>query len=157
MSKPYQPNMRLPAGKVTVSVRAMGYRTKTRTIDLQPAGRTLEVKLQKMRAEPGAEISDQIKTGGTGPVMVVIPPGQFTMGDPNGGQSERPVRSVQLTQPFAVSKYEVGVEDFLRYTQHKGEQPPKKLVKALAEGRLRPKAQRWYMCHIKMPQSTPSG
>ena len=147
ISKPYQPNMRLPAGNVTVSVRAMGHRTKTRTIDLQPAGRTLEVKLQKMRADPGAEISDPLKTGGTGPVMVVIPPGQFTMGDPNGGQSERPVRSVQLTQPFAVSKYEVGVEDFLRYTQHKGETAPKKLVKALAEGEVTTQSPVVYVSH----------
>ena len=147
ISKPYQPNMRLPAGNVTVSVRAMGHRTKTRTIDLQPAGRTLAVKLQKMRADPGAEVSDPLKTGGTGPLMVVIPPGQFTMGDPNGGQSERPVRSVQLTQPFAVSKYEVGVEDFLRYTQHKGETAPKKLVKALAEGEVTTQSPVVYVSH----------
>ena len=68
MSEPYQPNMRLPAGKVTVSVRAMGYRTKTRTIDLKPPGQALEVGLKKP-TEPGAEITDQLKAGGTGPVM----------------------------------------------------------------------------------------
>ena len=57
------------------------------------------------------------------------------MGDPNGGQSERPVRSVQLTQPFAVSKYEVGVEDFLRYTQHKRRDSPKETGQSAGRGR----------------------
>ncbi len=147
MSKPYQPNMRLPAGKVTVSVRAMGYRTKTRTIDLKPPGQTLEVRLQKMPAEPGAEITDQLKAGGTGPVMVVMPPGQFNMGNANGGQSEQPVRRVQLTQPFAVSKYEVSVEDFLNYTRQSGEAAPKKLVKILAENQVTAQSPAVYISH----------
>ena len=135
MSKPYQPNMRLPAGKVTVSVRAMGYRTKTRTIDLKPQAKPLEVRLQKMPAEPGAEITDQLKAGGWAG-HGGHPPGQFNMGNASGGQSEQPVRRVQLTQPFAVSKYEVSVEDFLNYTRQSGEAAPKKLVKILAENQV---------------------
>jgi formylglycine-generating enzyme required for sulfatase activity len=146
-SVPFKPNMRLPAGKVIVTVRAMGYRTKTQSINLKPAGQTLSVNLKKVTAKVGSELTDTLPGGGKAPVMVVMPPGQYRMGDPAGGQSERPVRVVQLTQPFAVSKYEVSIEDFLKYTQNTGNPVPKKLAAALAQQELTEQSPMVYVSH----------
>lgn len=146
-SVPFKPNMRLPAGKVIVTVRAMGYRTKTQSINLKPAGQTLSVNLKKVTTKVGSELTDALPSGGKAPVMVVMPPGQYRMGDPAGGQSEQPVRVVQLTQPFAVSKYEVSIEDFLKYTQNTGNPVPKKLAAALAQQELTKQSPMVYVSH----------
>ncbi len=43
------------------------------------------------------------------PEMVVVPAGRFRMGDLNGGgwDSEKPVHTVTIPQPFSIGKYEV--------------------------------------------------
>ena len=46
------------------------------------------------------------------PEMVVIPGGQFSMGSMDGRKSEKPVHSVILGKPFAVSKFETTVAEW---------------------------------------------
>ena len=51
--------------------------------------------------------------------MVVIPAGSFRMGCVSGpycADEEKPVHTVTITQPFAVSKYEITFEDYDRFT-----------------------------------------
>ncbi|HAH80065.1 MAG TPA: hypothetical protein DCL88_02475, partial [Gammaproteobacteria bacterium] len=94
----YVAGKRLPAGKVAVTVRAMGYRTQTKTVSLTPAGKTVNFKLKKLQAVPGEVLSDNLTSGGTAPEMVVVPAGDFIMGNANGSRQEAPTRTVQLTQ-----------------------------------------------------------
>ena len=69
--------------------------------------------------QPGSIFADPLSSGGKGPWMVVIPKGSFHMGCVSGEdclQSAFPVHDVTISQPFAVSKYEVTFEDFDRFT-----------------------------------------
>ena len=69
--------------------------------------------------EPGDTFSDEFRDGGRGPEMVAIPAGSFRMGCVSGldcDDEEKPVRTVTIAQPFAVSKYEITFEDYDRFT-----------------------------------------
>jgi formylglycine-generating enzyme required for sulfatase activity len=56
------------------------------------------------------------------PEMVVIPPGNFRMGDLNGGgqDDEKPVHSVRIDYRFAVGKYEVTRGQFADFVRETG-------------------------------------
>ncbi len=112
--------MRVPVGKVEVRARALGYRTAFRSIQLPHAGATVRFDLQPISVEPGREFADTLAGGGEGPTMVVIPAGSFMMGDAEGPPSERPLHRVSLTQPFAVSKFEVSIGDYLAFLDATG-------------------------------------
>ena len=59
----YVAGKRLPAGKVAVTVRAMGYRTQIKTVSLTPAGKTVNFKLKKLQAVSGEVLSDNLTSG----------------------------------------------------------------------------------------------
>ena len=64
--------------------------------------------------EPGQAFSDALADGGQGPEMVVVPAGSFEMGCVSGEEcydDELPVHTVTISEPFAVSKYEITFED----------------------------------------------
>ncbi len=108
-------SMRVPTGPIEVRARARGYRTEHKRLNIGPQGATVRFNLTPFQVETGVEIKDTLKSGGAAPAMIVLPAGEFTMGDPNGSYSEKPARTISLTQPFAVSKYEITVGDFERY------------------------------------------
>ena len=69
--------------------------------------------------KPGDTFSDEFRDGGRGPAMVVIPAGSFRMGCVSGQECydrEKPVHTVTISQPFAVSKYEITFEDYDRFS-----------------------------------------
>jgi formylglycine-generating enzyme required for sulfatase activity len=70
----------------------------------------------KRKLKPGSVFRDGLKDGSQGPEMVVIPAGTFQMGDINsdGNEDERPVHTVRINKPFALSKYEVTFEEYDR-------------------------------------------
>jgi formylglycine-generating enzyme required for sulfatase activity len=113
----YKAGMQLPTGQIEVRARAVGRRTAFKTVRLSGAGATVHFSLPTIEVEPGKVITDQLKVGGEGPAMVVIAAGSFAMGDANGPPSERPVRTVTLTQPFAVSRYEITVGEYVKFAQ----------------------------------------
>ena len=60
------------------------------------------------------------------PEMVVIPAGQFRMGDLDGDGSsrEKPVHAVRIAKPFAMGRYEVTFAEYDRYAQATGKEKP---------------------------------
>ena len=74
---------------------------------------------------------DRLRDGGEGPEMVVLPTGSFRMGDLSGrgDADEKPVRTVTISRPIAMGKYEVTFEDYDRF--------------ALATGAKKPDAKGW--------------
>ena len=60
------------------------------------------------------------------PEMVVIPAGQFRMGDLNGGGEayEKPVHEVRIAKPFALGRHEVTFAEYDRYAQATGREKP---------------------------------
>ena len=79
---------------------------------MSPAVLTLEEEKVKA-AMPGSEFRE---CASGCPVMIVIPAGKFIMGSPENESerqtSEGPQHEVTLTQPFAVSKFEVTFEEW---------------------------------------------
>ena len=68
--------------------------------------------------QPGESFADTLSSAGQGPQMVVVPAGSFSMGCVSGldcYDDEKPVREVTISQPFAVSKYEITFEDYDRF------------------------------------------
>ncbi len=120
--KRYTPNIKVPVGAVELRVRAMGRRSEVRRLNVGSAGASLNFRLEPLLATAGSEFADALARGGNGPRMVVIPAGSFTMGDDAGPISERPARTVLLSQPFAVSKYEISVQQIRDYAQATGVQ-----------------------------------
>ena len=51
-------------------------------------------------------------TNSIGMKLVLIPPGEFTMGDENGGNDEKPAHKVTITKAFYLAKYEVTQEEW---------------------------------------------
>ncbi|MGF1525412.1 MAG: SUMF1/EgtB/PvdO family nonheme iron enzyme [Candidatus Competibacterales bacterium] len=63
---------------------------------------------------------DTTGVGHEGPAMVVIPPGAFLMGSPAseaGHQPNETQHRVQLSQPFALGRFAVTVEEFRHFVQ----------------------------------------
>ena len=73
--------------------------------------------------QPGDTFTDELQAGGRGPEMVVVPAGSFEMGCVSGldcGNDEKPVHEVTISEPFAVSKFEITFEDFDRFADENG-------------------------------------
>ena len=72
------------------------------------------------KAIPGSTFSDRLRSGGEGPIMVVIPGGKFRMGclsnDADCSDDEKPVHEVRIPAAFALSVYEVTFDDYDRFT-----------------------------------------
>ncbi|MDA8953621.1 SUMF1/EgtB/PvdO family nonheme iron enzyme [Pseudomonadales bacterium] len=115
INKPYQANMRAPVGKVNVRAAAIGHRTQSKSINLAANGASLKFALPVLNAKVGRQFTDSLSSLDLGPQMVVLAPGRFQMGNDSGPLSEQPAHSVVLPQPFAVSKYEITVAQFLQF------------------------------------------
>lgn len=72
------------------------------------------------------EFADNLAMGGQGPDMVVVPPGEFQMGDTTGryGASALPVRTVYVPRSFAISKTEVTFDSYKKFASATGREVP---------------------------------
>ena len=93
--------------------------------DTQKPLRYLESKTAPKRAV-GAVFRDNLRSGGQGPEMVVLPTGRFRMGDLSGEgeENERPVRTVTISRPIAMGKYPVTFEEYDRFVSATGAARP---------------------------------
>ncbi len=71
---------------------------------------------------------DALKSGGEGPLMVVIPAGRFMMGSPESEPqrlpSEGPQHAVVFSAPFAMGVYAVTFDDYDRFCEHTNREQP---------------------------------
>lgn len=114
-TKEYARRMQVPVGDVRIRARAMGYRTDSKSVRIGTKGATVRFDLQPITISVGAELSDELRSGGQAPMLVVVPAGSFLMGDSDGPPSEVPAHEVTITQPFAVSRFEVTVAQYLLF------------------------------------------
>jgi len=128
LGQSYAPGMRVPLGRYTLKVAAgtyggVAYAAAETTLEATEAGAS--ASLQLLRAvDAGKVFRDSLRGGGEGPELVVLPLGRFRMGDAAGGDSEGPVRTVTISQPFAMMKYEVTFTDYERFaTATRGQRP----------------------------------
>ena len=67
--------------------------------------------------------ADSLAIGGEGPVMVVLPAGEFVMGSDRMPEA-RPPRPVTIAAPFAMSMFEVSAAEFAVYCRDAGVRCP---------------------------------
>ena len=73
------------------------------------------------QAEAGSVFQDSMRNNGRGPSMMVVPAGSYRMGDGAGTHdNEIPVHKVRFERPFAVSRFEITLEEFDRFTANTG-------------------------------------
>jgi len=84
--------------------------------DAEPNIREAAAKaLRQMGAGPRGAIPEEVVVdlgGGVKVEMVLIPAGEFIMGDDKGHDNEEPVHKVRITKPFYLGKYEVTQEQW---------------------------------------------
>ncbi|MEZ5550558.1 MAG: SUMF1/EgtB/PvdO family nonheme iron enzyme [Pseudomonadales bacterium] len=108
----YRPDLQLPVGPVEVRASRMGLRSAYRRLNLTEGTRRVSLTLSGAGFKPGERIEDPLQIGGHGPVMLVLPPGEFTMGSDAGPPSLQPARHIRLTQPVAMSMTEIRIGDY---------------------------------------------
>ncbi|WP_275672476.1 formylglycine-generating enzyme family protein [Thermomonas alba] len=73
---------------------------------------------------PGQVFSDALADGSRGPMLVVVPYGEFMMGatpdDPDASPDEQPRHAVRFDRGFAMSRHEITVGEFRRFVQTTG-------------------------------------
>lgn len=96
-------------------MQVLNARTMTRQLSLAFAS----LVLAALPAFASDSIRDVLATGGTGPELVVIPAGQFQLGDGSGlgNDNEGPQRTVTFAAPFAIGRYEVTFADWQKYAE----------------------------------------
>ncbi|MEM7468576.1 MAG: SUMF1/EgtB/PvdO family nonheme iron enzyme, partial [Pseudomonadota bacterium] len=69
----------------------------------------------------GTTFSDELKSGGTGPLMIALPAGEFMMGSQSSSAEfdERPARKI-AAQSFAISVNEVTIAEYTRFAKANG-------------------------------------
>ena len=86
-------------------------------------------------AQEGARFSDPLRSGGHGPSMVTIAPGEFQMGCVSGllCDDNLPVHTVKLERSFALSVYEITRGQFRAFVERTGYRPVTDRPGALAD------------------------
>lgn len=87
---------------------------------------TLLLNLPALASEPGRVFRDPLANGLLGPEMVILPAGQFILGDSlgRGNDNERPTRSVAIPQPIAMGRFEITFADWQLYADATGKTMP---------------------------------
>ncbi|MCK5718606.1 MAG: SUMF1/EgtB/PvdO family nonheme iron enzyme [Thiomargarita sp.] len=86
----------------------------------------LEAKITQAGVKiPGNIIRDALKDGSLGPEMVVIPSGEFQMGDiqANGYSDELPIHSIAINH-FTIGRYEITFEQYDYFAEATGRNKP---------------------------------
>ena len=124
----YTSDLQVPVGRVELRASLMGYRSAYRHLNLTEGTQSVRLALSPIDVKAGDSIEDPLGISGQAPRMVVLPAGEFLMGDDNGPPSQKPARTVRLTEPFAISATEVSVRDYLRFVSATGHKADPRLT-----------------------------
>lgn len=78
-------------------------------------------------APPYPALRDRLSDASLGPELVQLPPGEFQMGSPateGGRYNDERIRTVRITAPFAIGKYEITFDEYDKFAQATGRSPP---------------------------------
>lgn len=86
----------------------------------------LALALPAQAQQAGTVFRDDLPGGAHGPELVVVPAGRFLLGDSSGrgNHNERPLRPIEIAQPFAIGRYEVTFADWQHYADASGTPMP---------------------------------
>ena len=98
--------LRVPTGAFEVRAHALGHRFYRQRLAMPREGLRHTARLRKFEVTAGERFRDRLRSGGEGPLLVVVPAGRFRMGSASGAADERPVRAVTVVEPFALGVFE---------------------------------------------------
>ena len=135
----YFDHMQVPTGDVVIRAKALGYRNYERNVKMTTAGLNHNIAMKKFLISPGREFRDELQGGDGGPLLKILSAGSFVMGAVDGYPDERPTRTVSVTQPFAISVYELTRGEYNRFEDLGGEDgvPVTNLTRGQVDGYLR--------------------
>lgn len=122
IAQPYYPGIPLMPGRYNIEASFKGYDTLQQWVEIDRTPLTPKFNLRKTPV-PGAQFANDLKDGGTGPEMIIIPAGSFIMGR-NQVNNATPTRKVRIKKPIAVSKFEITFADFERFVKATGYKRP---------------------------------
>lgn len=106
----YHAGIALAPGRYHIEVSHPGFRTYTDWVTITDEPLTTEVTLKEAPPVP-RNFSSPLPGGKSGPAMVTIDPGTFTMGD-EADSAATPVHAVRIVNAFAISQYEITFDDY---------------------------------------------
>lgn len=118
----YVPGIALEPGRYDIEVSKAGYSTVRRWIEISSADINLAVELER-KYFPGKNFQSPLKSGGSGPEMVVISPGSFTMGS-NQRPFTSPEHKIVINRPYAIGAHEITFNDYDRFAKATGRALP---------------------------------
>lgn len=118
----YFPGIELVPGSYHIEVSMVGYDPHYQWITMPDKTHALDVRLTKTPVA-GEVFHHTLAEGGKGPAMVIVPPGEFNMGD-GGSSKSAPVHKVSFSGPFAVSQYEITFAEYQRFAAARNQSVP---------------------------------
>ena len=108
----------LPGGEHEVEIIKYGYSAFNQTVNLKDA-QVIRAELEKSEYSftRGEKIQDILFRDVRGPELVVMPSGNFKMGDltGNGMANERPATTESIARPYGITDTEITVTDFRKF------------------------------------------
>ncbi|MCG8379111.1 MAG: formylglycine-generating enzyme family protein, partial [Proteobacteria bacterium] len=102
--------------------------TTPETVEEKPVAKAEPKPKATATTKPaGKSIQDTLKSGGKGPVMVVVPAGKFQMGSTSSRYSEERPRHEVEVKTFAVSQYEITFDEYDQFAKATGRKTPDSL------------------------------
>lgn len=118
LDAPYQAGMPLSKGHYTLAVSHPDYWPQQQALAVETQDIRLEIRLKaRTRSHAvGEYFQDELPGEAQGPVMAVLPAGDFLMGDPTGKITHaKPAVRVRMANPFAIGRYEVTWGEYRHY------------------------------------------
>lgn len=113
----------LPAGTHIVEVRKAGFESFREKINLTKK-KVVRAELKKLEQDINinAKLRDVVEADQVGPEMLIVPAGNFKMGDitGNGLANEQPVRDETVANSYAISQNEITVAEFDAFVTSSG-------------------------------------
>jgi formylglycine-generating enzyme required for sulfatase activity len=118
--------LHLPAGKHLIEAKKDNKEAKLEVLISDNVVVHNKIVLVDLPKKPGEIFRDPLKDGSLGPEMVVIPAGEFRMGDiqGTGDSDEKPVHTVTLNS-FAMGRHEVTFAEYDYFAQQTGRENPR--------------------------------
>lgn len=111
----YYPGIELLPGRYHIEVTHPGFDMQTQWVEIEDQPLTVSMSLKKTLV-PGATFRNDLALGGTGPDMVIVPAGTFTMGSKRDSNTT-PEREITIPEPFGISKFEITFAEYDQFAQ----------------------------------------
>ncbi len=114
----YYPGIELLPGRYHIEVAHPGFDTHTEWVEIQDEPLTVPISLKETPV-PGSTFRNDLEIGGAGPEMVIVPAGNFTMGNKEDTNT-MPLREIIIPEPFGISKFEITFADYDKFAEATG-------------------------------------